>query len=148
MFLEIDYTTKSLTLEGLGLELQPEMNAVGYVNFGNPLAVTLPAWKHRASVGYHLGNVSYTNFYNYISSYEDRGASLWNVIEPFATWDMPFQWRFPASGFDVTLYGLNLLDTRRPRAGIRRLNAQPEGPPHQARPDLPLRCRELNESGP
>ncbi len=113
MFLEIDYTTKSLTLEGLGLELQPEMNAVGYVNFGNPLAVTLPAWKHRASVGYHLGNVSYTNFYNYISSYEDRGASLWNVIEPFATWDMPFQWRFPASGFDVTLYGLNLLDTRR-----------------------------------
>ncbi len=89
------------------------MNAAGYVNYGNPRAVSLPTWKHQASVGYHLGNVSYTNFYNYISSYEDRGASLWNVIDPFATWDMTFQWRFPASGFDVTLYGLNLLDTRR-----------------------------------
>jgi len=31
---------------------------------------------------------------------------------------MTFQWRFPASGFDVTLYGQNLLDTRRPLAGL------------------------------
>ncbi len=114
----LDYTTKSLTLEGLDLELQPEMNTAGYVNFGNPLAVSLPSWKHRASVGYHLENVSYTNFYNYISSYEDRGASLWNVIDPFATWDMTFQWRFPASGFDVTLYGLNVLDTPPPFADL------------------------------
>ena len=38
MFLEIGYTTKSLTLEGLDLELQAEMCAGGYVNFGNPLS--------------------------------------------------------------------------------------------------------------
>ena len=114
----LDYTTKSLTLEGLDQELQPETNAAGYVNYGNPLAVSLPTWKHRASVGYHVGNVSYTNFYNYISGYEDRGSSLWNVIEPFATWDMTFQWRFPASSFDVTLYGLNVLDTPPPFADL------------------------------
>ena len=114
----LDYTTKSLTLQGLDLELQPETDAAGYLNYGNPLAVALPTWKHRASVGYRVGDISFTNFYNYISGLEDRGSSLWSTLGSFATWDMNFQWRFPDRGFDVTLQGLNLLDTAPPFADL------------------------------
>ncbi len=110
----LDYRTRSLTLEGFDVELQPETDAAGFINFGNPLAVTLPTWKHRASIGYHVGDVSYTNFFNYISGLQDRGSSLRNTIDSFATWDMAFQWRFPGRGFDITLQGLNLLDAMPP----------------------------------
>ena len=102
----VEYTTKALTLEDL--VLQPEIEAAGYLNFGNPLAVSMPQWKHRTWATYSWSNYSYSNFLNYISGYGDRGSSLVPSIDPFVTWDMTFQWRFPASGVALTVYGLNL----------------------------------------
>ena len=102
----VEYTTKALVLEDL--VLQPEIEAAGDLNFGNPLATSMPEWKHRTSATYSWGNYSYSNFLNYISGYEDRGSSLVPSIDPFTTWDMTFQWRFPASGLALTVYGLNL----------------------------------------
>ena len=87
------------------LELQPAADAAGRLNFGNPIAVPLQKWKSRFA---GTNDYSLASFVNYISSYEDPGSTLVPVIEPFLTWDMTFQWRFPDSGFDVTLYGLNL----------------------------------------
>ena len=45
---------------------------------------------------------------SYISAYEDFGADIVPIIDPFLTWDISFLWRFPASGLDLTLYALNL----------------------------------------
>ena len=105
-------------LEGHDLELQAERDAAGYLNFGNPIATSLPTWKHRMTVSYTWRNYNYANFLNYISSYEDRGSSLVPLIDPFFTWDMSFQWRFPGSGFDITVAALNLTDEAPPWVDI------------------------------
>ena len=114
----LDYKTKALLLEGTDLELQAETDAAGYLNFGNPIATSLPDWKHRTTLSYTWGNYNYANFLNYISSYQDRLSSLVPLIDPFFTWDMSFQWRFPASGFDITIAALNLTDEWPPWADI------------------------------
>ena len=78
------------------LELQPAADAAaGRLNFGNPIAVPLPKWKSRFAGTYRWNAYSLSSFVNYISSYEDPGSTLVPVIEPFLTWDMTFQWRFP-----------------------------------------------------
>ena len=113
-----EYKTKALMLEGHDLELQEERDAAGYLNFGNPIATSLPTWKHRTTVSYTWRNYNYANFLNYISSYEDRLSSLVPLIDPFFTWDMSFQWRFPGSGFDITVAALNLTDEAPPWVDI------------------------------
>ncbi len=111
-----EYRTKALMLGDL--ELQPAADAAGRLNFGNPIAVPLPKWKSRFAGAYRWNDYSLASYVNYISSYEDPGSTLVPVVEPFLTWDTTFQWRFPDSGFDVTLYGLNLTGEAPPWADV------------------------------
>ena len=118
------YEAKALTLGDL--VLQEAADAAGYLNFGNPIATSLPKFKGRASAGYHWKTHSLVSYLNYISSYEDRGSMgssnaeikrLFGTIDPFVTWDVSFLWNL-ANGVDIALSGMNLLDTRPPLVNI------------------------------
>ena len=115
----VEYDTKALFLGGTDLTLYPQRSAAGYLNFAHPIAVPLPRWKSRWSATYSWNTYSFANYVSYISSYGDRGDSTTApLIDPFLTWDASFLWRFPASGLDLTVYGLNLTGTIPPWANI------------------------------
>ena len=118
------YETKALMLDDL--ELQKAADAAGYLNFGNPIATSLPKLKGRASAGYHWKTYNLVSYLNYISSYEDRGSmasdnadvkDLFGTIDPFVTWDVSFLWSL-SQGVNLVLSGMNLLDTRPPLVNI------------------------------
>ncbi len=118
------YETKALMLGGL--VLQEEADAAGYLNFGNPIATSLPKFKGRISSSYYWQGYSLATYLNYISSYEDRGSmasdnskikSIFGTIESYVTWDMTFLWNMP-NGLNVALSGMNLLDTMPPLVNI------------------------------
>ncbi len=118
------YETKALVLGDL--ELQEAADAAGYLNFGNPIATSLPKIKGRASAGYHWKTYSIVSYLNYISSYEDRGSmasgnaaikDLFGTIDPFVTLDVSFLWSL-TRGANMVLSGMNLLDTRPPLVNI------------------------------
>ena len=118
------YETKALMLGGL--VLQEAADAAGYLNFGNPIATSLPKFKSRISGTYYWQDCSVASYLNYISSYEDRGSmgsdnskikSLFGTIEPFVTWDVTFLWNLP-NGLNVAFSGMNLLDTMPPLVNI------------------------------
>ncbi len=120
----LEYQAKALMLGNL--ELQPEIDAAGYLNFGNPIATSLPRLKGRASAGYHYKTYSLVSYLNYISSYEDRGSmdasnatirELFGTIDPYLTWDVTFLWNL-SSEINFALSGVNLLDTRPPAVNI------------------------------
>ena len=115
----VEYDTKELLLEGTDLTLYAERETAGYLNFAHPIAVPLPRWKSRWSATYGWDDYTLATYVNYISAYEDRGADTTApFIDPFLTWDASFLWRFPASGIDVTLYGMNLTGELPPWANI------------------------------
>ncbi len=115
----VEYETKELLLEGTDLTLYAKRSTAGYLNFAHPISVPLPRWKSRWSATYSWNTYTFANYVSYISAYEDRGAATTvPFIDPFVTWDASFLWRFPASGIDVTLYGLNLTGTLPPWANI------------------------------
>ena len=70
----LEYRTKALMLGEL--ELQPETEAAGYLNYGNPIATSLPKLKGRISAAYNWSTYSLISYLNYISSYEDTGSSV------------------------------------------------------------------------
>ncbi len=118
------YKTKALTLGSL--VLQKAADAAGYLNFGNPIATSLPKFKGRVSAGYHWKTHSLVSFLNYISSYEDRGSmnsdnakikELFGTIDPFVTWDVSFLWNL-SKGVNIAASGMNLLDTMPPLVNI------------------------------
>ena len=118
------YETKALMLDDL--ELQKAADAAGHLNFGNPIATSLPKLKGRASAGYHWKTYNLVSYLNYISSYEDRGSmasdnadvkDLFGTIDPFVTWDVSFLWSL-SQGVNLVLSGMNLLDTRPPLVNI------------------------------
>ena len=118
------YETKALTLGSL--VLQEEADAAGYLNFGNPIATSLPKFKGRLSGTYYWQDYSVASYLNYISSYEDRGSmgsdnskikSIFGTIESFVTWDVTFLWNMP-NGMNIALSGMNLLDTMPPLVNI------------------------------
>ena len=114
----LGYETKALMLENSDLELYAPREAAGYLNFAHPIAVPLPRWKSRWSATWSQNAYTFSNYVNYVSSYEDRGTNLDGVtsaplIDPFFTWDMSFLWRF-TSGVDLTVYALNLTDRMPP----------------------------------
>ena len=120
----LDYKTKALKLGDL--ELLPEQDAAGYLNFGNPVATSLPKMKGRASGGYYWNAYTLVTHLNYISSYEDRGSNtsdnstikdLFGTIDPFVTWDLSFLWNL-TPGVSLTLAGVNLLDSEPPLANV------------------------------
>ena len=119
----LEYRTKGLMLGDL--ELQKAEDAAGYLNFGNPIATSLPRMKGRGSAGYHCETYSLVSYLNYISSYEDRGSAGSDVaeikelgtIDAFVTWDMSFMWTL-SEGLKIALSGVNLLDTKPPLVNI------------------------------
>ena len=119
----LEYRTKGLMLGDL--ELQKAEDAAGYLNFGNPIATSLPRMKGRGSAGYHCETYSLVSYLNYISSYEDRGSAGSDVaeikelgtIDAFVTWDMSFMWTL-SEGLKIALAGVNLLDAKPPLVNI------------------------------
>ena len=120
----LEYETKALMLDDL--VLQEAADAAGYLNFGNPIATSLPKLKGRASAGYRWKTYNLVSYLNYISSYEDRGSmasenaaikDLFGTIDPFVTLDVSFLWSM-SGGLNLVLSGMNLLDTRPPLVNI------------------------------
>ena len=120
----LEYRTKALTLGDL--VLQDEADAAGYLNFGNPIATSLPKLKGQVSAGYYWGAYRLVSFLNYISSYEDRGSmnsgndavkDTFGTIDSFVTWDVSFLWDL-SEGVNIALSGMNLLDTMPPLVNI------------------------------
>ena len=108
------------------LVLQEAADAAGYLNFGNPIATSLPKLKGRASAGYRWKTYNLVSYLNYISSYEDRGSmtsdnaavkDLFGTIDPFVTLDLSLLWSM-SGGLNLVLSGMNLLDTRPPLVNI------------------------------
>lgn len=120
----LEYQAKALMLGNL--VLQEEADAAGYLNFGNPIATSLPRLKGQVSAGYHWAGYRLVSFLNYISSYEDRGSinsgndaikETFGTIDSFVTWDMSFLWDL-SEGVNIALSGMNLLDTMPPLVNI------------------------------
>ena len=120
----LEYRTKALTLGNL--VLQEGADAAGYLNFGNPIATSLPKLKGQVSAGYYWEAYRLVSFLNYISSYEDRGSmnsdnaaikDEFGTIESFVTWDVSLLWNL-SEGVNIALSGMNLLDTMPPLVNI------------------------------
>ena len=120
----MSYEIKALTLGNL--LLQEAADIAGYLNFGNPIATSLPKLKGRVSAGYHWKTYSLVSYLNYISSYEDRGSmgsdnatikNLFGTIDSFVTWDVSFLWNV-SRGVNIAFSGMNLLGTRPPLVNI------------------------------
>ena len=120
----LEYRTKALTLGNL--VLQEEADAAGYLNFGNPIATSLPKLKGQVSAGYYWGTYRLVSFLNYISSYEDRGSmnsgndavkEVFGTIDSFVTWDVSLLWDL-SEGVNIALSGMNLLDKMPPLVNI------------------------------
>ena len=120
----LEYQTKALKLDDL--VLQEGADAAGYLNFGNPIATSLPKLKGQVSAGYYWGAYRLVSFLNYISSYEDRGSmnsgndavkDKFGTIDSFVTWDVSFLWDL-SEGINIALSGMNLLDTMPPLVNI------------------------------
>ena len=120
----LEYQTKGLKFGDL--VLQEEADAAGYLNFGNPIATSLPRLKGQVSAGYHWGTYRLVSFLNYISPYDDRGSWIsgtdevreaFGTIDPFTTWDVSLLWEL-SEGVNIALSGMNLLDTMPPLVNI------------------------------
>ena len=114
----VGYDTKELLLEGTDLTLYAEREAAGYLNFAHPIAVPLPRWKSRWSASYDWSRYSWANYVSYIGAYEDRGNDVVPRIDPFLAWDMSFLMRFPGTGMNLTIYGMNLTGQIPPWANV------------------------------
>ena len=108
-----DYFVKALDLEGV--EIFAEQDAAGKLNWYNPIAPPLPRWKSRTSVGYHVGDYSFVNYINTISSYENEvfPDSEFAEIDAFVTWDASLLRRTSGKA-DIALSIINLLDAPPP----------------------------------
>ena len=131
----VGYETKALTLEDTNLTLYSRRENAGYLNFASPIAVPLPRWKSRWSGTYTWDDYTLASYVNFIGSYKDRYgmpqdpttscASIPSagrlgpcVIDSFLTWDASFLWRFPGTGIDINIYGLNLTGARPPWVNV------------------------------
>ena len=120
----LEYRTKGLKLGDL--VLQKAADAAGYLNFGNPIATSLPRLKGQVSAGYYWEGYRLVSFLNYISPYDDRGSWIsgtdeireaFGTVDPFTTWDMSLLWDL-SEGINIALSGMNLLDTMPPLVNI------------------------------
>ena len=120
----LEYRTKGLKLGDL--VLQKAADAAGYLNFGNPIATSLPRLKGQVSAGYYWKTYRLVSFLNYISPYDDRGSWIsgtdeireaFGTIDPFTTWDVSLLWDL-SEGVNIALSGMNLLDTMPPLVNI------------------------------
>ena len=102
-------------LEYGGQEIFAEQQAVGQLNWYNPIAPPLPQWKARYTVGYHAGDYSAVSYLNWVSGYTNEvfAGTEYEDIDRFATLDLSFL-RRSQGGMDVAASLLNLLDADPP----------------------------------
>ena len=113
----IDYDVEALT-EG-GLELEPKRKAAGRLNFGYPLAPSMPQLKVRLSATWLRGTYALSSHLGYLSSYKDEIPNTTVPrIDSFLTWDMTLQWSPPVRGLHVSLSALNIADAEAPAANL------------------------------
>ncbi len=108
-----EYFVKALELNGA--EVFAAQDAEGKLNWNNPIAPPLPRWKSRTSLGYHVGDYSFVNYINTVSSYENEvfPDSEFARIDRFVTWDASLL-RRTSRTTDIALSLINLLDTPPP----------------------------------
>ena len=109
----MEFVVKALELGGT--EVVGEHDAVGKLNWGNPIAPPLPQWKANLSAGYHRGDYSAVNHLNIVSGYTNEAfvGTEYEDIDQFVTWDISLLRRTTGS-FDVGLSVLNVLDSAPP----------------------------------
>ncbi|MCY4426999.1 MAG: TonB-dependent receptor [Halieaceae bacterium] len=113
----IDYRVDALVENGL--QLEPERDASGRLNFGHYLAPSLPKLKARLSAAWLRGNVVLSSHLGYISSYKDEIPNTTAPrIDSFLTWDMTLQWHLPASGLNLAFSALNITAAKAPTANL------------------------------
>ncbi len=112
-----EYQADALVQDGLVLE--PARDAAGRVNFGHPLAPSIPKFKMRLSGTWLWRSLALSTHLGYIASYKDEVAST-SVprIDDYLTWDVAVQWDTPVSGLRLALSLLNLTDTEAPYANL------------------------------
>ena len=113
----IDYRIEALVENGL--QLEPERDAAGRMNFGHTLAPSLPKLKMRLSAAWLSGDFALSGHLGYISSYRDEipGTTV-PRIDSFLTWDMTLQWHLPARGLNLALSALNITGAKAPTANL------------------------------
>ena len=96
-------------LEIGGAELFQEQQAVGQLNWYNPIAPPLPQWKARYTVGYHVGDFSAVSYLNWVSGYANEvfADTQYEDVDRFATLDLSVL-RRSQGGMDVAVSLLNL----------------------------------------
>ncbi len=107
------FIVKALDLGGT--EVLAEHNAVGKLNWGNPIAPPLPQWKASLSAGYHIGDYSAVSYVNAVSSYINEAfeGTEFENIDRFLTWDINLL-RRTSGNLDVGMSVLNVLDSDPP----------------------------------
>ena len=119
--LEASYTTE-YRVDALvedGLRLEPARDAEGRLNFGHPLAPSMPQLKARLSLTWLWGDRALSSHLGYISSYRDEIPNTTvATIDSFLTWDMTLQWHLPARGLHLALSALNITGAEAPAANL------------------------------
>ena len=118
----MSYDIRSHSYEGV--QIQPEVDAAGKLNFGNPLAVSIPNFKVQAYVTNRWDEYNLAAYLNYVSAYDDDaahdgygGVPVSNFeIESNATIDVNLQRAFTDLGLNLSLAVLNLTDQEPPFA--------------------------------
>ena len=108
-----DFVVRALELGGT--EVVGEHDAVGKLNWGNPIAPPLPQWKSNLSAGYHRGDYSAVNHVNVVSGYVNEAfvGTEFEEIDRFVTWDVSVL-RRTSGNLDVGMSVLNVLDAAPP----------------------------------
>ena len=112
-----DYRVDALVENGL--QLEPERDAAGRLNFGYYLAPSMPKLKVRLSAAWLRGDFALSGHLGYISSYRDEVPNTTVPrIDSFLTWDMTLQWHMPVRGLNLAFSALNIAGARAPAANL------------------------------
>ena len=108
-----EFVVRALDLDGT--EVLGEHDAVGKLNWANPIAPPLPRWKSSLSGGYHVGDYSAVSYVNAVSGYINEAfeGTEFEDIDQFVTWDISLL-RRTSGNLDVGLSVLNVLDAAPP----------------------------------
>ena len=113
----IDYRIKALVENGL--QLAPRRDAAGRMNFGHPLAPSIPKLKMRLSATWLSGDYALSSHLGYVSSYrDDIPSTTVPRIDSFLTWDATLQWQLPSRGLNLAVSILNITDAKAPIANL------------------------------
>lgn len=119
--LEASYTSE-YRIDALvkdGLQLEPARDAEGRLNFGHPLAPSMPKLKARVSLTWLWGNRALSSHLGYVSSYRDRAPNTTvERIDSFLTWDVTLRWHLPGRGLHLAVSALNITDAEAPAANL------------------------------